>query len=147
MNSTVSPRHCTRATKLLAKKRRRGGDRWQYCIQFDQPGIWTSDLLLRDERVTARPTGRSEMKLTLKAISRWPWQSLAMTEIYCSKSVLLKKWELLEVIKRCSKPFFHNFLYSQKYDLIRLTPYHWQPCISQFCDITKAWFCKISRRF
>ena len=34
--------------------------------------------------------------------------------------------------------FFHNFPYSQKYDLIRSTPYHWQLCISQFCDITKG---------
>ena len=34
--------------------------------------------------------------------------------------------------------FFHNYPYSQKYDLIRLTPYHWQPCISQFRDITKC---------
>ena len=34
--------------------------------------------------------------------------------------------------------FFHNFLYLQKYDLIRLTPYHWQPYILRFCDITKG---------
>ena len=38
--------------------------------------------------------------------------------------------------KQVPQPFFLNFLYSQKYDLIRLTPYHWQPCISHFCDIT-----------
>ena len=36
------------------------------------------------------------------------------------------------------KPFFNNFLYLRKYDLICLPPYHWQPCISQFCDITKG---------
>ena len=24
-------------------------------------------------------------------------------------------------------------------DLIRLTPYHWQPCILKFCDIKKRW--------
>ena len=41
--------------------------------------------------------------------------------------------------------FFYNSHYSWKYDVIRLTPYHWQPCISQFGDITKDWFCKISR--
>ena len=34
--------------------------------------------------------------------------------------------------------FFLNFFYSQKDDLIRLTTYHWQPCILQFCDITKS---------
>ena len=32
---------------------------------------------------------------------------------------------------------FHNSLYSQKYDLIRLTPNHWQPCILQFYDVAK----------
>ena len=32
--------------------------------------------------------------------------------------------------------FFHKF-YLQKYDVIRLSPYHWQPCVSQFCNITK----------
>ena len=31
--------------------------------------------------------------------------------------------------------FFVNSLYSPKYDLIPLTPYHCQPCISQFCSI------------
>ena len=39
---------------------------------------------------------------------------------------------------------FHNFLYSRKYDLIRLTPYDQQRCISQFCDITKG---KILQKF
>ena len=34
--------------------------------------------------------------------------------------------------------FFHNSLYLQKYDLIHWTSYHWQPCILQFCDITKG---------
>ena len=24
------------------------------------------------------------------------------------------------------------------YTLVRLTPYHWQPRVSQFCDITKG---------
>ena len=33
---------------------------------------------------------------------------------------------------------FYNFLYLLKHDLTRLTAYHWQPCISQFCDITKG---------
>ena len=41
------------------------------------------------------------------------------------------------VIKRCSKPFSQFFLFA-KYDLIRLTPYHWQPCISQVRDIRKG---------
>ena len=34
--------------------------------------------------------------------------------------------------------FFHDSPYSRKYDLIRVTPYHWHPCISQFCNITKG---------
>ena len=42
--------------------------------------------------------------------------------------------------KEVPQTFFHNYPYSQKYHLIRLTPYHWQlqPCISQFCDITNG---------
>ena len=32
--------------------------------------------------------------------------------------------------------FFRNSPYLRTYDLIRLTPYHWQPRISQVCDIT-----------
>ena len=56
---------------------------------------------------------------------------------YCLKSALLKKLELLEIIEM-PQTLFHNFLYSRKYDLIRLTPYHWQPCILQFCDIKKG---------
>ena len=40
---------------------------------------------------------------------------------------------------------FHKFFYLQKYDLICLNPHYWQPCILQFCDITKDWFCKFLR--
>ena len=34
--------------------------RWQHCVRFDRPEIWTSDLPLqrRTHRITARPTGR-----------------------------------------------------------------------------------------
>ena len=32
----------------------------------------------------------------------------------------------------------YNSLYLRKYDLIPLTSYHWQPCISQFRGITKG---------
>ena len=39
--------------------------------------------------------------------------------------------------KEMPQTFFHNFPYSQKYDLICLTSHHWQPCISQFCDISQ----------
>ena len=46
--------------------------------------------------------------------------------------------------KEAIQTFFHNSPYSQKYDLIRLTMYHWQPCL-QFCGIIKCRFCKISR--
>ena len=38
--------------------------------------------------------------------------------------------------------FFDNSLKSQKYDLIHLTLYLWQPCVSQLCYITKADFAK-----
>ena len=41
-------------------------------------------------------------------------------------------------IKEVPQTFFHKTLYFRKFDLIRLTPHHWQPCISQFCDITKS---------
>ena len=34
--------------------------------------------------------------------------------------------------------FFHNSLYLEKDVLIRLTPYHRQPGILQFCDNTKG---------
>ena len=40
--------------------------------------------------------------------------------------------------KELPQTFFHYSPYSQKYVLIRLTLYHWQPCILQFCDITKG---------
>ena len=33
---------------------------------------------------------------------------------------------------------FHNCSYSQKNGLYCLTLHHWQPCISQFCDIKKG---------
>ena len=36
-----------------------------------------------------------------------------------------------------AQSFFLNSLYPQKFVLIHLTMYHWQPCILQFCDITK----------
>ena len=39
--------------------------------------------------------------------------------------------------KKLPWTFFHNFRFSWKYDLISLTLNQWQPCISQFRDITK----------
>ena len=68
---------------------------------------------------------------------------LESLKMYCSKSVLLKKWELREVVERCPQTFFHNSHYFQKCDLIHLTTYHWKPCISQFCDIERHNFAKI----
>ena len=64
---------------------------------------------------------------------------------YCSTSVLLQKWELLEVTMRCPKPCSTVYL-STKIDLIRLTLYHWQPCVSKLCDLRKGWLCKTSCR-
>ena len=40
--------------------------------------------------------------------------------------------------KEVPQIFLHNSLYLQKYDLIRLTLYHWQPFVSQYCDTTKG---------
>ena len=49
------------------------------------------------------------------------------------------------MMKRCPKPFSTiPFIRGNTIYIIRLTPYHWQFCISQFCDITKG-LLKISR--
>ena len=40
--------------------------------------------------------------------------------------------------KKLPQTFFQNFFYLGKYDLILLTSYHWQTCISQFWNITKG---------
>ena len=40
--------------------------------------------------------------------------------------------------KEVPQTFFHNSFYSRKYNLIRLTPNHCQPCILQICDILKG---------
>ena len=40
--------------------------------------------------------------------------------------------------KQVPQIFFHNSPYPREYDLIHLTPYHKQPCTSQFFDITKT---------
>ena len=56
---------------------------------------------------------------------------------YCSKSVLLKKWELFEVTKRCPNLFPQFPLFAKirfnSFDSVRLSTLH-----SQFCDITKG---------
>ena len=56
---------------------------------------------------------------------------------YCMKSVLLKKWELFEVIKRCPKPFSTFFFICE----IRFNPFNSVPLSTlhtQFCNITKG---------
>ena len=40
--------------------------------------------------------------------------------------------------KEVPQTFSPNTPYSRKYVLICCTPRHWQPCVSQFCDITKG---------
>ena len=45
--------------------------------------------------------------------------------------------------KEVPQIFFHNILYLRKYDLIRLTPYHCQPCIRNFLRLQQAYFAKI----
>ena len=42
-----SPRHCARATQLLSKKCRSGGEPLATLCRFDRPEIWTSDLPLQ----------------------------------------------------------------------------------------------------
>ena len=59
------------------------------------------------------------------------------------KEMLLKIDIIEEMRTTCSnkqvpQTFFHNYFNMQQYDLICLTTYHWQPCILQFCDITKG---------
>ena len=67
-------------------------------------------------------------------------------ERYCSRSVLSKKWELLEVIKRCPKPCFTiPLIRKNRFNLFEYV-YHWQNCVSKFYGIRKRWFCKISYR-
>ena len=60
--------------------------------------------------------------------------AIATLKRYYSRSVSLKKWELLEVIKRCPD-LVPQFPLSAKIDLVRLTPYHRQSCVSNFRDI------------
>ena len=43
---------------------------------------------------------------------------------------------VLEVTKKCPKPC-STISRTCKIDLIRLTSYHRQPCVSKFCDIRK----------
>ena len=43
---------------------------------------------------------------------------------------------VLEVIQKCPKPC-STISRTCKIDLIRLTSYHRQPCVSKFCDIRK----------
>ena len=45
--------------------------------------------------------------------------------------------------KEVPQTFFRNSPYSRKHDFIRLTPYNWQPCISQVCTSQKTDFAKI----
>ena len=45
-----SPRHCARATRLHSSFWRNVAavaSRWQHCVRFDRPEIWTSDLPLQ----------------------------------------------------------------------------------------------------
>ena len=72
---------------------------------------------------------------TIKIHSAWIYQPL--------KEILLEIGFIVEMRstwrnKEVPRTFFHQFRYSRTYDLIRLTPYHWQPCISQFRDISNS---------
>ena len=67
-----SPRHCARATQLLSKKCRSGGSRWQHCVRFDRPEIWTSDLPLQRRtryRSTNWPVWCKILTLTIKTLT------------------------------------------------------------------------------
>ena len=50
----------------------------------------------------------------------------------------IKEMRTAWVNDKVPQTFFQNFLYLPKYDLIRLTPYHLESCILQFCDIKKG---------
>ena len=56
------------------------------------------------------------------------------------KEILLENEEKRTIWGNRELPqtFFHDFLYLRKYDLIRLTPYHCQPCIRNFVTLQKA---------
>ena len=55
-----------------------------------------------------------------------------------SEIVLIEEVRTTWSNKEMPRTFFQNLPYLRNYVLIRLTLYHWQPCISQFCDITKG---------
>ena len=55
-------------------------------------------------------------------------------------------WKLLEVIKRCLKPYEPLFLLSTNIDLVPLTPYHWQLCVSNFWNVRKGRLAKLIHR-
>ena len=52
-----SPRHCARATQLFSNVAA-VASRWQHCARFDWPRFELQTSRSRDDRVTARPTGR-----------------------------------------------------------------------------------------
>ena len=62
---------------------------------------------------------------------------------YCSKSMLLKNWDLFEVYNCSALNLIPLFPLFAKIDSISLTPYHRQSCVSKFCDNRKGWICRI----
>ena len=79
------------------------------------------------------------------------YQFISLQQVYsnnCNYRIFVKeilfKIGFIEEIKaiwgnkEVPQTFFHNFLDLRKYDLIRLTPYHCQPCIRNFVTIQKA---------
>ena len=65
--------------------------------------------------------------------------------LYTARDQLYWRNQNFEVVKGALNlvPLFPVF---SKIDLICLTPCHWQPCVSKFCDIRKGWLCKLSFR-
>ena len=65
-----SPRHCARATQLLSKKCRNGGEPLATVSDLTGPRFEPQTSRSRDERVTARPIGRFSYKVIITKIKQ-----------------------------------------------------------------------------
>ena len=136
--------------------------RWQLCVQFDQPEIWTWTSRSRDEHVRAQPTGRfltlsKQKKVFLK-------QFIAkITKIsFCFCKYLIIAWfqrtAFSENILSSTTnkflspiPLVNLFLFSEereqktKEERKLNLKYRWNPFISQIVALTPScWFLSAS---
>ena len=68
-----SPRHCARATQLLSKKSRSGGESLEHSVQFNRIKIWISDL--------------SHQRRTRYSSTNWPVSKMSIIRLHDAKSV------------------------------------------------------------